>query len=183
MSSSPLVGNALCLDFTNTVNNRHLVTRDHLATAESTATWARLVGVRIDRAPSSADLRAARIVRETLHRVFGQVARGTAAGPADLLRIRDWFADAISRATFGPSGDEATLTMEWPPAGDLSVLVDRVVASAVELLTRGPLDRVGACPRCGWLFVDTSKNGRRRWCSMAVCGNREKVRRHSGPAS
>jgi predicted RNA-binding Zn ribbon-like protein len=73
--------------------------------------------------------------------------------------------------------------MDWPAAGDLSALVDRVLASAVDLLTHGPLDRVGSCPRCGWLFVDTSKNGRRRWCSMAVCGNREKVRRHAGPAS
>ena len=38
---------------------------------------------------------------------------------------------------------------------------------------------VRACPgrRCGWLFVDVS--GRRRWCSMATCGNREKQRRHA----
>jgi len=31
---------------------------------------------------------------------------------------------------------------------------------------------------CAWLFLDTSKNGRRRWCSMATCGNSAKARRH-----
>ena len=31
---------------------------------------------------------------------------------------------------------------------------------------------------CGWLFVDRSRGGRRRWCSMADCGNRAKARRH-----
>ncbi|MER9651090.1 CGNR zinc finger domain-containing protein [Mesorhizobium sp. M0199] len=36
------------------------------------------------------------------------------------------------------------------------------------------------CPRCGWLFVDISRGGKRRWCNMRVCGNREKVARHRG---
>jgi predicted RNA-binding Zn ribbon-like protein len=31
---------------------------------------------------------------------------------------------------------------------------------------------------CGWLFLDTSKAGRRRWCSMDVCGNRAKAQRY-----
>ncbi|TIU06903.1 MAG: CGNR zinc finger domain-containing protein, partial [Mesorhizobium sp.] len=35
-----------------------------------------------------------------------------------------------------------------------------------------------SCPRCGWLFLDTSRGGKRRWCSMRTCGNREKVSRH-----
>ena len=38
--------------------------------------------------------------------------------------------------------------------------------------------RCGECPSCRWLFLDTSRNGRRRWCSMATCGSRIKARRH-----
>jgi predicted RNA-binding Zn ribbon-like protein len=34
-----------------------------------------------------------------------------------------------------------------------------------------------ALPTCGWLFVDVSRNGRRRWCDMSVCGNLAKARR------
>jgi predicted RNA-binding Zn ribbon-like protein len=41
-----------------------------------------------------------------------------------------------------------------------------------------PRERLRSCPRCGWLFLDTSRGGKRRWCSMQVCGNREKVSRH-----
>jgi predicted RNA-binding Zn ribbon-like protein len=50
----------------------------------------------------------------------------------------------------------------------------------VDLLTKGRLERLKRCPGpgCGWLFLDHSKNGSRRWCAMATCGNRTKGRRH-----
>ncbi|HSN18100.1 MAG TPA: CGNR zinc finger domain-containing protein [Gammaproteobacteria bacterium] len=62
-----------------------------------------------------------------------------------------------------------------PPAAVLGPIVWR----AVELLETGPLDRVKECPGegCGWLFLDTSKNRSRQWCSMQSCGNVSKVRR------
>ncbi len=52
-----------------------------------------------------------------------------------------------------------------------------VAWSAGELLTSADLEFVRACPGtgCGWLFLD--RRGRRRWCLMATCGNREKARR------
>jgi len=37
--------------------------------------------------------------------------------------------------------------------------------------------RIGACPRCGWVFLDPS--GRRKWCAMKWCGNRDKVQQHA----
>jgi predicted RNA-binding Zn ribbon-like protein len=54
-----------------------------------------------------------------------------------------------------------------------------VVRSAIELLMSGNLDRVRECQgeSCSWLFLDTSRNGKRRWCDMQACGNRAKVRR------
>jgi predicted RNA-binding Zn ribbon-like protein len=53
-----------------------------------------------------------------------------------------------------------------------------IAASAAQLLLNGPLERVGECPSCHWLFLDTSRGGRRRWCSMAVCGARVKAQRY-----
>jgi predicted RNA-binding Zn ribbon-like protein len=53
--------------------------------------------------------------------------------------------------------------------------------SAADLLTSAGLARVRQCARsegCDWLFVDTSKNGSRRWCSMNLCGSRDKGRRY-----
>jgi predicted RNA-binding Zn ribbon-like protein len=53
------------------------------------------------------------------------------------------------------------------------------VWSAYRLLDSGQGREVAACPgrRCGWLFLNHT--GRRRWCSMRWCGNREKARRHA----
>jgi predicted RNA-binding Zn ribbon-like protein len=55
-----------------------------------------------------------------------------------------------------------------------------IVRSAAELLTSEDLGRVRRCGRegCDWLFVDSSKNRSRRWCSMEMCGSRVKSRRY-----
>ena len=62
---------------------------------------------------------------------------------------------------------------------EMELPLHRIAWAAGDLLTSGRLDRVKACPgpNCGWVFLDTS--GRRRWCSMASCGNRAKVRAYS----
>jgi predicted RNA-binding Zn ribbon-like protein len=62
-----------------------------------------------------------------------------------------------------------------PPVAVLGPIVWR----AVELLESGQMDRIKECPAddCGWVFLDTSKNRSRQWCSMQSCGNLSKVRR------
>jgi predicted RNA-binding Zn ribbon-like protein len=54
-----------------------------------------------------------------------------------------------------------------------------IVKSAADLLVSAQLDRIRVCadPQCGWLFLDSSRNRSRRWCSMDTCGNRAKARR------
>ncbi|MBA2700601.1 MAG: CGNR zinc finger domain-containing protein, partial [Chloroflexi bacterium] len=50
----------------------------------------------------------------------------------------------------------------------------------VKELTSGQPERIRICDndRCRWVFYDTSRTGRRRWCDMATCGNRAKAARH-----
>ncbi|HWD78470.1 MAG TPA: CGNR zinc finger domain-containing protein, partial [Kribbella sp.] len=55
-----------------------------------------------------------------------------------------------------------------------------VALKAGELVTGPSFEHVRTCPSCGWLFLDP--RGRRRWCSMATCGNRAKVRAHAARA-
>ena len=50
--------------------------------------------------------------------------------------------------------------------------------SSIRLIGSGTHHRIRTCPSCDWLFVDRSKNGSRRWCDMAVCGNRAKAAAH-----
>jgi predicted RNA-binding Zn ribbon-like protein len=60
-------------------------------------------------------------------------------------------------------------------------LLGRIAHSAAGLLAEEPAPRVRRCgnPRCALYFIDTTSAGRRRWCSMAVCGNRMKVAAHA----
>ncbi|MEV0291095.1 CGNR zinc finger domain-containing protein [Kribbella sp. NPDC050820] len=67
----------------------------------------------------------------------------------------------------------------WDLPEDLALPLDNVALLAGELLTGHAQAHVRKCPgeSCGWLFLDP--RGRRRWCSMATCGNRAKVRAHA----
>jgi predicted RNA-binding Zn ribbon-like protein len=68
----------------------------------------------------------------------------------------------------------------FPASTGLDLPLLAVAWAAADLLTS--TGTVAACPGtgCGWLFADP--RGRRRWCSMALCGNRAKARRHAGRA-
>jgi predicted RNA-binding Zn ribbon-like protein len=57
-------------------------------------------------------------------------------------------------------------------------IISEVVRSAADILVSNQLDRICRCDECGWLFYDASRNHLRRWCSMEICGNRAKARRH-----
>ena len=68
---------------------------------------------------------------------------------------------------------------EWELPEDLALPLDNLAWLAGELLTDPSRAHVRVCPgeSCGWLFLDA--RGRRKWCSMATCGNRSKVRAHA----
>lgn len=80
------------------------------------------------------------------------------------------------------SGKASGASWRVDSGSGLAAPLTAVAWSALGLLTSPDAARVGACPGtgCGWLFLDAS--GRRRWCSMAVCGNRAKARRFADRA-
>ncbi|MGY1498298.1 CGNR zinc finger domain-containing protein [Streptomyces sp. QTS52] len=65
-------------------------------------------------------------------------------------------------------------------AAEEGPLLSRVAAAVAEALTDGTWLRLKACelPECHWAYYDRSPAGRRRWCSMSVCGARAKMRRY-----
>jgi len=76
---------------------------------------------------------------------------------------------------------DGTFIRSFVPVGDaFAGLVIPIVESAADALILGELSRVRRCadPRCQRVFFDNTKNGRRRWCDMATCGNRAKAARH-----
>jgi predicted RNA-binding Zn ribbon-like protein len=65
-----------------------------------------------------------------------------------------------------------------PQASGLDGALGELVAVAYEAMRDGGWNRLKACPNCGWAFWDASRNRSATWCSMQLCGNRLKVRRH-----
>jgi predicted RNA-binding Zn ribbon-like protein len=85
---------------------------------------------------------------------------------------------AAARSVLVPGGAVAELVVGTSPA---LMIPDRLVAAAVDLVRTVDLRQLRACPidegGCGWLFLDRSRNGSRRWCSMEDCGTRAKIRK------
>jgi len=163
----------LCLDFVATVGERWRRSFERLRTPGDLGRWLVEASL-LDAAPRvrRAQLEDARVLREAIYRV----AKLSGAGrpdPRDVAEIDAWAAKPPLVPQLGDDGRSLSRTADRPVAAALAT----VARDAVELLS-GPLAaRVRECaaPDCALLFVDTSRPGRRRWCSMAACGNRTKT--------
>jgi predicted RNA-binding Zn ribbon-like protein len=174
----------LALSFANTFELSRGRIRDRIATPDDLRGWlAREVGSIVESLRSPP---VARTVHEEAFRLRAAIrelletyAAGTPAGPGAILVInRALVASTISHEVVVSGG---VLTVrEQERSGSPLALLAPIARSAGILLAsvdRGRLRRCAA-PRCPVWFVDASKGGRRRWCSMARCGNRRKAARH-----
>jgi predicted RNA-binding Zn ribbon-like protein len=194
VSSVPLdalerIGGVVCLDFVNTVDPRYAADRlEFLPDYQALLDWAVRAGsLGSDEADRLAEiarhrphaaralLRRAIGLREALFELFGREPRAARTSAlstlnSELARARRPEIRQLPRGGFRSS---------WPETRSLDLVLWPIAEAAAELLTSTRLARVRECEgeRCGWLFLDTSKAGRRRWCSMADCGNRAKARR------
>jgi predicted RNA-binding Zn ribbon-like protein len=184
-----LTGGDLALDFANTLSRRPTpAPREDLRDYADVVAWAerakaiepadadalRALAARNPRGARAA-LAEARRVREAIFETFEAVAGGRRVPPDALARVNEALAEALGRLRLGPDGKGWT----WTGAIDFDRVLWPVARAAARLLT-GPdraLVRECGASDCAWLFLDRSRNGARRWCDMAVCGNREKARR------
>lgn len=187
-----LTGGALCLDFTNTRSWRRGDAPIERLTGYNElvafARQARLINVAQTRALRDAAARqprrAARVYRQALElrilidRIFTTIVDGRPAARADLAALNVRLAAVSARMCVVHS----RRAYAWRDGEDgaLDRMLAPVVRSAAALLTSAELGKLRRCGAadCGWLFVDLSRNQRRRWCDMRVCGNRAKARRH-----
>jgi predicted RNA-binding Zn ribbon-like protein len=190
--SIELVGGHPALDLVNTVSWRHDTARwrENLAAPVDLLTWTQRVAVvdahhriamRVAMAedPQTAEgvLRRVRALREQLYHhladcidhggVDHQIGEGSPLHRA--------FADAVTASSLAGTPARWTLEARSPP--DLT----RILAlHALDLVQTMAPDRLRRCDDdgCGWLFLDTTRNHSRRWCSSRDCGNRDRARRH-----
>ena len=187
------VGGAVCLDFVNTVDPRHAEDRDDcLRDWSDLARWAELAGLltpteheqlvqRCETDSTSAESvhQRALDLRESIYRLFATRGVSSESRQVALARLDDEAHRAWTMAELAPT--DGGWSWQWKAAPDLDRMLWPIAQSAADLLTSDKRSRVRECEGangCGWLFLDTSKSGRRRWCDMRVCGNRAKARRH-----
>ncbi|MFI6642758.1 CGNR zinc finger domain-containing protein [Streptomyces sp. NPDC050504] len=122
---------------------------------------------------AEADVTDARALRDALLRVVLAHTRGEPLPPDDLATLNTAAARPALAPAITPTGERG-----WAGRPSGAQLLATVARDAVELLTGPFAHRVRTCAAddCLLVYVDTSRPGRRRWCSMEHCGNRSKVR-------
>jgi hypothetical protein len=108
--------------------------------------------------------------------------RGLGEGTDDVRAARTALRAAVGDPVDEAGGVSAPVALELPAGGAPRLVagdvVGAVLAAAARLAVLGQWERVKICPAddCRWAFYDRSRNHSRTWCSMQVCGNREKAR-------
>lgn len=193
IESLSFVGGQLCLDFINTADEHF---SDHpleyLTSYRELVAWSQranivtedeaqrlLAAAEQDPAEAATALEAAVTFREALYRIIRAALAGSIPGSADLAAFNEARGEALAYSEIAATADG----FAWRWLGseqNLGWMLWPVVRSAADLLLSPDLQEVKECggPGCGWLFLDTSKNHTRRWCTMEGCGNRAKARSH-----
>jgi predicted RNA-binding Zn ribbon-like protein len=190
-----LSGGALCLDFANTVLKRNQQGKAN----DELSNYARLVGFakqtnlissakadllrrRASLSPAAVSrvLPAAVKLREAIYRVFSSLAGGKPATSRDVKLLDRFAVEAWRHRRLMPTHGGYRWQWKGEQTENFERMLWPIALSAAELLTSDKLRSVRECAAddCAWLFLDESRNSSRRWCDMAVCGNRQKARLH-----
>lgn len=119
-----------------------------------------------------------RALRESGFRALSAVAEGRSIPRDDLALIETAVRDAREALALHQEPGEPIARWRWRPISEAERLLHGFALSIESLVTGAACSKVRICAAadCAVLFVDTSRTGRRRWCSMATCGNRAKQR-------
>ena len=188
------VAGHVALDFVNTVDWRSDPVRRHdlIGGPGDLIVWgtkaglvsaaeARQLTAAAERDRRRADLavQRARRIREVLARMLDAAGRGGRPEKADLRRLNAFTHAALRRRRLELRGADYAWAWATADGRALDAILWPVILAAADLLTSPGRSNIRACAAndCGWLFLDTSRNRQRRWCTMKSCGNRAKARR------
>jgi len=182
-----LDGGRLCLDFVNTIHDRYAVeVEDYICEPERFVQWCVRAGACRSgehiAAPEGAGQRAelmrkVRTLRHHLHALLTSRIDGVPP-PADAVNCLDqWLHRAWASRSLELDGQ-----MHWrDDAYNVWLPLKRIALDALDLISNPSVSQLRRCANtssCGWLFLDTSKNQRRRWCAMETCGTVVKMKRY-----
>lgn len=190
--SFEFIGGQMCLDFVNTVGGmRGGLAQELLTSYADLVTWSRQARLVTEEAArllqaeqgaaeeAAAVLERAYMLREALYRIFTALVNGAAPAKDDLDALNLELEQGMAGARLIATADG--FAWAWGSNEQaLDQMLGPLARSAATLLTSEERKRLRQCasPTCGWLFLDSTKNHRRQWCSMTGCGNKARVQRH-----
>jgi predicted RNA-binding Zn ribbon-like protein len=133
-------------------------------------------------------MRRAINLREALYAIFSAVMNKQIAPQHAMERLNGNLHEAAlhlrlvqpkNAQSKTPQGDGRLVWRFEEMTSSFNAILWPIARAAADLLASSDMAMVRTCasPTCQWLFLDTSKNHHRRWCSMKQCGNRAKVRK------
>jgi predicted RNA-binding Zn ribbon-like protein len=196
-----LIAGSVCLDFVNTLDDRFTsapkeLLKDYIDLARFGEDTGILDPIRVDRLfalsqqrPDEAkkSLASAIQLREAIYAVVWAIVTKKPVPRGELFLLNQYVQDAaqhlslVERKSVEAKDVQADPKFEWQyedATSNFSAPLWPIARSAAELLASDDLQHVHPCAaeNCQWLFLDASKNHKRRWCDMTRCGNRAKFR-------
>lgn len=162
----------LCLNFTATMASRNGQSFDRWFGTADLARWCDEAGLPVPTKVATRDLAQARDLREAIYRSIKAGEARRKPKPADIALINQWAARPVAAPQLSPDGTKLVFAPQDPLPANLAA----IARDAIDLLTGEDLTRLRECAEhsCSVLFVDHSRPGKRRWCSMNRCGNKVK---------
>ena len=179
------------LDFVNTVTGRDQRPRDWIDGYPRLIEWAAFVHLlprktlralarKARKEPAAAAIALARtkVLREALFGLLTAIISRRTPPKKALALLREYWIAGMNAHELRFSDGHVIAELRGD-AADLELIAAVVACGIVQRVLPLPVKRFRIChgPNCSWLFIDSSKAGRRRWCDMAVCGNAAKTRR------
>ena len=147
-----------------------VVATEELPDAAALAAWVTQCGPVESSAPEPL-VDAARSLREDVHGLLQAVHHGQPVADTIRRRLNAAAAQPVPVPRLDPAG-----TLSWRATQPVAATLALIARDALELAGSDAVHRLRTCagPACGALFLDTSRPGTRRWCSMETCGNQAK---------
>jgi predicted RNA-binding Zn ribbon-like protein len=169
----PLDSGRLSLNAVATHGARTTESFDRWQTPADLSRWcveAKLLAVAPPASPE--DLEAARALREVIYRMVQAARTQQPLDRSDIEFLNDWAARPARVPQLMTNGR----MVKWAAEEPLEAALVSVARDAIDLLAGESIGRIRECAEesCSILFVDNSRPGKRRWCSMERCGNRIK---------
>ena len=177
-SAEKTIGGHIALDFLNTVSIVNGETVDAFQSDADVQAWLNDLDIDISKEvptfTKDSLLQSARKLRESFRETLAESKNGD---KVDLTAINQFLAYDISHPQLVTGANNKLILQRHRSVKHPEQLLATVANAAAELLATDNLDLVRRCESsdCVLWFFDRTKGHKRRWCSMAICGNRHKV--------